>query len=556
VANETLAAYYPTFVESLIASADQPLTPVRVEQFARALSERARNEGCEFIICYYVGHMFVNAGQRLALLQAGADDGEVERSIPQTDWTRGERGDAFLPLRELHGALGSAGLPFLLLVDGCMESKVVQTRLAEGGFVYDPMRPGTMIYQGPRELLTSEDARLFTATQADFGQTEPFLRGANPVSFAAKPGTFAVARNNPDVVGGPPVAPLAVSLRQWAELFILRDNRLPSMKIFLDRIVGFRGVGEVAMEGGISWSDFRTLDGITARLSPEGYLSRANASDAVIQRIPLNLGKIEDFARDPQSGTWSLLTKTVEPNGRNRWDIWQVPPTESTRPSIPPKRIVADVVFPKIACGNGSLFFYSDKNNHLFQWPFGARNQERVKGDFSFAELAAGHDGKSILALRADNTFGKGGDALLRFNRRSSEIVFTGELTQAKCIVERSAGKFAWLNSEAEGVIQFVTDGIKFDDVRVCDEELGGLAFAGEDLIAVNMPRTRLYRRHPSGAVAAAWLLDTEDRPIVDFHLGNGGMHSFGTDTWFASDRALFQVDLHRLDWQPIGDGN
>jgi hypothetical protein len=523
-----------------------------VEAFARGLSQRARVEECEFVLCYYIGHMFVNAGQRLALLNAGADDAEIEKALPSAQWTRGGHGDAFLPLAQLYDALGSADVPFLLLVDGCMESKVAQARVAAGGFSYDPKRPGMMIYQGPKELLGADDVRAITGMQADFGRTEPFLRGNNPVSFAAKPGTFAVARENPFFVGGPPVGPLAEELNRWARLFRIRENGLPPLKTLLDRVVGFRGVGEIGMEGGISWSDFGKLDAITRRLGTEGYVSRADAAGAIVQRLTLNLGAVEDFARDPASGMWSLQIKTVEPSGRNRWDIWQLPPPIHTAPPEPPKRILADIVFPKLTFGAGAIYFYSDQTNEFFRWASGAKAREKLKGEVSFSELAPGFAGKSVLSLEADNILGQGGDTLWRFNGAASQPVVKAELTQARCVVETSPGDFAWLNTEAAGKIQFMDGGTRLREVRVCDEELGGLALTEDGLVAINWQRTRLYRRHTSGTVEAAWLLDAEDRAIVEYHFGNGGLHSFGAETWFASSQSLLQIDLSRLDWQPM----
>ena len=523
-----------------------------MEEFARALSRRARNEGCEFIVCYYVGHMFVNAGQRLALLQGGADDAEIEKAIPAANWTRGDRGDAFLPLGELHGALGSTGVPFLLLVDGCMESKVARARLAEGGFAYDPMRPGTMVYQGPKELLGPDDAGAITSMQADFGRTEAFLRDINPISFAAKPGTFAVARDNPFVVGGPPIAPLAENLRHWAELFMMRENALPPLKTFLDRVVGFRGIGELGMEGSISWSDFTKLDAIIARLSPEGYVSRANAANAVVERLAPNLGVIEDFTRDPASGMWSLQTKTVEPSGRNRWDIWQVIAPSPRQVSIAPKRTVADIVFPKIACCSGALYLYSDQTRELFRQPIGAKTKTKIQSDLVLTELAPSFDTNSVLALEADNMLDHGGDKLWRFNGTKSETILNAELSQAKCVVEYATDRFAWLNSETPGVIQFSDNGGRPSEVRACVEELGGLAFTREGLVAINWPRTRIYHLHPDGVVEAAWLLAAEDRPIVEYHFGYGGVRSFGAETWFASGQRLLRIDLNLLHWQQV----
>jgi len=495
--------------------------------------------------------MFVNAGQRLALLQGGADDAEIEKAIPTSKWTRGDHGDAFLPLSELHDALGSAGVPFLLLVDGCMESKVARARLAEGGFAYDPMRPGAMVYQGPKELLGPDDFRAITGMQADFGRTEPFLYDTNPICFAAKPGTFAVARDNPFVVGGPPVAPLAENLHHWTELFMLRENALPTLKTLLDRVVGFRGVGEIGMEAGISWSDFKKLDAITARLSPEGYVSSADAANAIVERLVPNLGMIEDFTRDPASGTWTLQIKTVEPNGRNRWDIWQVISSIPGQASSS-KRTVADIVFPKITCCAGALYLYSDQTRELFRQPIGAKTKTNLKRDLTFTELAPGFDTNSVLALEADNMLGRGGDKLWRFKGSKPDVILNAELSQAKCVVEYAIDRFAWLNSETPGEMQFSDKGAEPRDVRICAEELGGLTFTREGWVAINLPRTRIYRLPPDGMVEAAWLLDAEDHPIVKYHFGYGGVRSFGAETWFASDQSLLRIDLNLLHWQQV----
>lgn len=545
LACDTLDVYHPSIVEMLSATALDPLTPTRIEQFTRSLNGKAHAEGCEFIFCYYVGHMLMNSGQHLALLQGGATDGEIEKALSAGEWSRGERGDAFLPLAQLYDLLGSGGVPFCLLVDGCMESKIVQTRIASGGFYYDPMHPGTMTYTGPKDIITGQDLDTITQTQFDFGRTEPFLRGNNPVAFAAKPGTFAVARENPFIVGGPPVAPLAEQIYLQVNLFILRDGMAPPLKTLLDRIVGYRGVGEIGMEGGISWSDYTKLDAITSRLSPNGYVSNTDIMRSVVQKISLNLGAIEDFSRDPASGLWTLQIKTVEPSGRNRWDIWQLPNS-----SLTPKRILVDIVFPKIACSDGALYVYSDQTNQLFRYPIGAVTRTKIGDTLTASELAPSFDGKSILALEADNVVDAGGDTLWRVKGKVSKAVVKNELTQARCVVEIASGKFAWLTTAATGVIQFADDSTALRNVHVCDEELSGLAQCAKGLVAINQQRTRLYCLGANGATEAAWLLDTEDHPVIHYDLGYGGLHTFGSEIWFASDQSLLQIDLNQLDWQ------
>jgi hypothetical protein len=175
-----------------------------------------------------------------------------------------------------------------------------------------------------------------------------------------------------------------------------------------------------------------------------------------------------------------------------------------------------------------------------------------VKSDLAFTELAPGFDTNSVLALEADSILDRGGDTLWRFKGNRSEAIFKAELSQVKCIVEYAMGKFAWLNSEAAGDMQFSDTSATPSEVRVCGEELGGLAFTREGWVAINWPRTRIYRLRPEGIVEAAWLLDSEDRALVEYHFGYGGVRSFGAETWFASEQSLLRIDLNLLHWQQV----
>lgn len=153
---------------------------------------------------------------------------------------------------DLHWELSEAGVPFAIVVDGCYAAEAMnkvreELRLTPWGDYYGPDDGG------PRELQEYQRA-LRTYGEA------PYLRSANPVIFAARPGTLAPVVRHPfydgDLLSG--VGPLAAKLGGTYLYAVENREELP-LGIWLRRITDFAGTGELDVRGSISWSNFDSL---------------------------------------------------------------------------------------------------------------------------------------------------------------------------------------------------------------------------------------------------------------------------------------------------------
>lgn len=89
-----------------------------------------------------------------------------------------------------------------------------------------------------------------------------YLRSTNLVLLAAKPGTYASSRQNPDNTWSE-VGPLAARLTNLYRASRFDADR-PSLADLVGRVTDFNGVGEISPTGSISWSNstqFKQLAG-------------------------------------------------------------------------------------------------------------------------------------------------------------------------------------------------------------------------------------------------------------------------------------------------------
>ena len=454
-----------------------------------------------------------------------------------------------MPLSNLNAALENVHVPFLLLLDGCMEHPTTLKALVGAGFMIGPNHPGNALYVGPKETLAPSDFEAIIQALRGFGDVESFLKSTNPIVFAAKPGTFARPAPHPLLDGGPAVGPIAASLHRCAMFAQPTRGVRPSLQDVLRTMDVWRGVGEITMGGFVSWSDFSQFEGVATRLTPEGFVGSNHAAEAVAVTLRPGLGPIERFAFDSTVQDWYLEVHTVEPSGRNRWDIWKWQPGP---PAVP---VAKDVLFPKIAFGDGSLFLYvepAEGNPTLTRIGAGATVPSFPR-DSPIADIRAGWEGQSLLVKEADNTVGLGGDRLHRIRQASHEVVFTGELTEATSIVEIAPrGRFAWIDEEIPGKVARTDAHGEVAHIQIAAEELSGLCRVGDELVAINREHTRLYRIGEGSHVTAAWLLDDADHPLVDSALEGEGPRDPKGRLWVASGDAILGLDLGRLEWQPI----
>lgn len=547
LARESLEVWWPTLSDSLAASDDRPLQSEHVRSFVRDFTRRAGQAKCELVLAYYVGHSLINRAGKTALLMGNADREQVESFVRSDGRLLVEPPDTLLPLADLHETFKEGGVPFMLLLDGCMDFNAVREALLEKAFQFDPLHPGNIHYVGPKELLGPGDFEVISASLKGFGRNEPCLTDSNPIVFASKPGTFARARPNPVLIGGPAIGPLANRIHASVQDRLASAELLPGLDELIEDLNVWRGLGEIGMEGPISWSDFATFEANARRFRPAGLRSNGSASAAVLRRLEPGLGPIEDLAYDPNRKTAWLQIKTVEPSGRNRWDIWRWPSGEAA------VRVLEDVLFPKIAFGGAALAVYREPGNTRELVRLGPpRSTEILMQDLWITCLSPGYAAGSLLVVEADNIVDQGGDRLHRITPGGHSVVFSQELSQAGSMIELAPDMFAWLADNHDGAIEMRTAAGPVRTISVGDVRLAALAGSGNSLFALDMARERLFRIRLTGEVEFAWLLDPSDHPLVHFQFGGGGMWVVGEELWLADNTSLLCLNPQLLTWSKV----
>lgn len=278
------------------ATLGNPLTSSALNDFVAQIGEAAKRTHSQFILVYYIGHSLSWPNGDIALVL-----GEAEQ-IPQPtrEYTNeaiservGEKvGSLFqfaddlnanveklppgyMPLRDLYSELDKIGIPFALLVDGCLRNDEFEQFRNSIGLTSDN-ETRTFFYTGPDgKLLTSLDS--FDQKLRHFADGLPYLHGRNPVIFAAKPGTFAQPWPDPDLDWSQ-AGPLAARITNYVRASVW-DEDPPTLGEVLSNVTDYKGTGEISPKGSISWSDFGFLKKITAGFKLQTSPTAINTSD-------------------------------------------------------------------------------------------------------------------------------------------------------------------------------------------------------------------------------------------------------------------------------------
>jgi hypothetical protein len=98
--------------------------------------------------------------------------------------------------------------------------------------------------------------------------TQPYLHSKNLVVLAAKPGTYANSRQDPDNSWSE-VGPMAARLTNLYRASHFDQDR-PSLADLVARVTDFNGVGEISPTGSISWSDPTEFKQLAGKVSYPG----------------------------------------------------------------------------------------------------------------------------------------------------------------------------------------------------------------------------------------------------------------------------------------------
>jgi hypothetical protein len=164
-----------------------------------------------------------------------------------------------MPLRDFYAEFDKIGIPFVLLVDGCLRNDEFEQFRNSIGLTTDS-ETRTFFYTGPDgKLLSSLDA--FDQRLRHFADSLPYLHSRNLVILAAKPGTFAQPWPDPDLDWSQ-VGPLSARITNYVRASVW-DQDPPTLGEVLSNVTDYKGAGEISPKGSISWSDFDSVKKLT-----------------------------------------------------------------------------------------------------------------------------------------------------------------------------------------------------------------------------------------------------------------------------------------------------
>jgi hypothetical protein len=197
---------------------ESPLTSSALDGFVAKLGAAAKQAHSQFIVVYYIGHSpsWPNGDVAVVLGEAepipepkreytneaiservGTNVGALFQLADTLNANLEKLPPGYMPLRDFYAELDKIGIPFALLVDGCLRNEEFEQFRNSLGLTTDT-ETRTFFYTGPDgKMLSSLDA--FDQKLRHFADGLPYLHTANPVILAAKPGTFAQPWPDPDL---------------------------------------------------------------------------------------------------------------------------------------------------------------------------------------------------------------------------------------------------------------------------------------------------------------------------------------------------------------------
>jgi len=269
----TLTYFHPSSHLELRSTKDAPLTRKILDEFLTDLAAMSSRNQSRFIVLYYVGHTVSWPNGDIAIVlgdataipnlerpgskdavtqQLGSNIGDLMQLADTLTANLEQLPPGYLPLREVYAELEKTRLPFLLAIDGCLRNDDFEKFRASLGIIGDQNSGSFFFVDANQQLASSLSA--FDVHLRHFADGLPYLHSENPVILAAKPGTFALPGDNPDI-SWTAAGPLAWRMTQYVRSSLLVPSP-PNLADVFSNITDYAGTGEITPKGSISWSDF------------------------------------------------------------------------------------------------------------------------------------------------------------------------------------------------------------------------------------------------------------------------------------------------------------
>ncbi|TFF27448.1 hypothetical protein E3C22_03030 [Jiella endophytica] len=267
---DALSEWSPVIVRSLDAKPSDGLTRDRVLAFLADSARQAKQARASLLVVYYVGHQARSGTGGLSVFMSDAPAeprirppapatgaGNLSELMQVVDQAAAELApDAgTLDVGVMHRRLSESGIPFVLLVDGCLDDRTFAAGRDRLGIIVDP-RGGQPLYIGGGDGGTA--LRAIVQQLENYAADFPWLRSRNATVLGATPGTLAFSEANPKWLLGAPVAPIAQKLIRIVARTRGAADR-PSLIRTLHYAADRNTVGPQELSGTVSWSDWLPL---------------------------------------------------------------------------------------------------------------------------------------------------------------------------------------------------------------------------------------------------------------------------------------------------------
>jgi hypothetical protein len=176
---------------------------------------------------------------------------DVMQAVEQAEAELASR-PATLDVAVLQRRLAQAHIPYVLLIDGCLEDPNYAQARDRSGIVVDA-HGGEPVYVGPGDAGSALRAQL--EELRNYPTDFPYFKGKDPIVLGANPGTAAYAETNPIWQLGAPVGPIARRLSDVVARTRWSSDR-PSLIRILDFTAERQEIGPQELVGIVSWSDW------------------------------------------------------------------------------------------------------------------------------------------------------------------------------------------------------------------------------------------------------------------------------------------------------------
>jgi hypothetical protein len=515
------------------------------------LAKRAHDQGLQYLIVYMIGHVLTDQNREIYLVGADADskslqvDDSADEPPPAgARFAAGALGDllkfdqelkqatspprqrpGLVSFRELHAALAEADVPFALLLDGCMPNRQFERFVTSLGLQYSPSST-QLYYIGESNSPHREMSKLgFELTH--FADGAPYLKGGNPVVLAAKPGTLAVAKSNPYWTGGAPLGPLASKIDRVASVAATGPAQL-SLEELLRRFADFTGVGEIGLDGTISWSDFDKFEDQVVRRRQSSPADKA----AFTRVLSPEVGDIVDLAIT-SDGQFLIAA--------NFWDLW------TWQNGTAAKKIRDEVRFPSVVpLGDRDLLLHEEGPHELYRRSTDGR-LTLLRDKFYLRTIVPGTKGSVLCAVQSSSIGEK--SPILRFDGAVFTEVDRMDTSDLLGLAESEQGDL-YFTLDGSSVLHRRRKGRQEELVRGLDRP-GALLAAPGLIYALQLKQEKLYRLDQEGMLFQASLQGLD--PMRVSETARGVAINLANNTLLlARGHAIVEIDPAKLSWKRI----